>query len=86
MLWEVEIRPAKGEIDREAARVLAEAGGTGAASVTSVAAARSYLVEGDVSEAADDVVELLADPVVESSAVHRVGVGALPRASTAGSS
>ncbi|MBL8850751.1 MAG: phosphoribosylformylglycinamidine synthase subunit PurL [Planctomycetaceae bacterium] len=77
MLWEVEIRPAAGEIDREAARVLAEARALGAASIASVAAARSYLIEGDLGDAAADAVELLADPVVETSEVRRLSAAAI---------
>lgn len=41
MLWEVEIRPAAGQVDREAARVLAECSGLGLQTVSSVEAARS---------------------------------------------
>ena len=36
MLWEVEIRPAAGQIDREGDRVLAECSGLGLQSVSSV--------------------------------------------------
>ena len=51
MLWEVEIRPREGEIDRDGANVLAEAGVLGASSIRAVSAARSYLIEGDIDEA-----------------------------------
>ena len=73
MLWEVEIRPAAGETDREAERVLAEARALGTSSITAVAAARSYLVEGDVSPGVDAVAALLGDPVVETCDVRQVG-------------
>ena len=68
MLWEVEIRPAAGQVDREAARVLAECSGLGLQTVSSVEAALSFLLQGELS---DDVVTrvsktLLADGVAES--------------------
>lgn len=74
MLWEVEIRPAAGQIDREGERVLAESSGLGLQSVSSVEAARSFLLQGEL---ADDVVTrvsetLLADGVAESFTVHRL--------------
>ena len=73
MLWEVEIRPAAKEIDREAQRVLAEAQALGTASIEDVAAARSYLIEGDIRGEADAVVRLLSDPVVERCEVRQIG-------------
>jgi phosphoribosylformylglycinamidine synthase len=74
MLWEVEIRPAAGQVDREGERVLAECSGLGLESVSSVEAARSFLLQGEL---ADDVVTrvsrtLLADGVAESFAIHRL--------------
>lgn len=78
MLWEVEIRPAAGQVDREGERVLAESLGLGLQSVSSVQAARSFLLQGDL---ADDTVTrvsktLLADDVAESFTVHRLDTGA----------
>ncbi|MGZ0164100.1 MAG: phosphoribosylformylglycinamidine synthase subunit PurL [Planctomycetales bacterium] len=78
MLWEVEIRPAAGQVDREGERVLAECSGLGLQSVSSVDAARSFLLQGEV---ADEVVTrvsrtLLADGVAESFAIHRLDAAA----------
>lgn len=75
MLWEVEIRPAANEIDREGLRVVGEAHAWGAAAVTSVHSARSFLLQG-ASLTADDVTRaahtLLVDPVAEIFSAHRV--------------
>lgn len=80
MLWEVEIRPAAGQIDREGERVLAESTGLGLQTVSSVAAARSFLLQGEVT---DDVVTrvsrtLLADGVAETFSAHRLDASAEP--------
>ena len=74
MLWEVEIHPIAGEVDREGQRVLTEAKAQGAASIRAIRAARSFLVEGDLDEATvkSRVVRLLADGVVESCRVRRL--------------
>ena len=75
MLWEVEIRPSANEIDREGLRVVGEAHALGAAGVKSVRSARSFLLQGaslsemDVTQAART---LLADPIAEVFAAHRV--------------
>ena len=82
MLWEVEIRPAKNQADREAQRVLQEAGTLHAGSIVEVASARSFLIRtdrgrADVERAAN---ELLLDPLVETmtdcAAIRRFGSGA----------
>ena len=77
MLWEVEIRPVEGEIDRDGARMLSEARALGAASITGVRAARSFLIEGDLDEAdvRGPAARLLSDPVVESCVVRRLPAG-----------
>ncbi|MBM79274.1 MAG: phosphoribosylformylglycinamidine synthase subunit PurL [Planctomycetaceae bacterium] len=67
MLWEVEIRPDAGQVDREGQRILAESKALGVNSINDVASARSFLIEGnlaaaDVQRAANS---LLADTVVE---------------------
>ncbi len=74
MLWEVEIRHAAGQKDREGNRVLAEAASIGASSITHVTSARSYLIEGDLEAEAVNTAaaELLADPVVETCQTHRL--------------
>jgi phosphoribosylformylglycinamidine synthase II len=75
MLWEVEIRPTAGEIDREGLRVVGEAHALGAARVKTVRSARSFLLQGgtlsesDVTRAAHT---LLVDPVAEVFSAHRV--------------
>ncbi|MCA9055382.1 MAG: phosphoribosylformylglycinamidine synthase, partial [Planctomycetaceae bacterium] len=72
MLWEVEIRPADSEVDREGAHVLEAARRVGAGSVRSVQSGRSYLVEGelDATEIAGPALHLLADSVTETATVH----------------
>ena len=74
MLWEVEIHPAQGQVDREGARVLSEARALRLGSITAVRAARSFLIEGDADEAAIEgrSLGLLVDSVVESCAVRRL--------------
>ncbi|RMG37482.1 MAG: phosphoribosylformylglycinamidine synthase subunit PurL [Planctomycetota bacterium] len=71
-VWEVEVRPTKGEIDREAERVLAESRNMGLRSVRRVMSARSFLLEGrlDAPAVQRAAEELLADPVVESYRVR----------------
>ncbi|MBC8113803.1 MAG: phosphoribosylformylglycinamidine synthase subunit PurS, partial [Candidatus Saccharimonas sp.] len=75
MLWEVEIRPAANEIDREAARVVNEAQALGASTVKQARSARAFLLqaaslsEADVNRAART---LLVDPVAEIGQVTRV--------------
>jgi len=80
MLWEVEIQPRDGEIDREGQRVLADARALGIDSLTNVRAARSFLIEGDLVEAQVAKLQpLLVDGVVESAFVRK-----LPAAAEAG--
>lgn len=75
MLWEVEIHPASGQIDREGARVLGEARALRLGSIKSVKAARSFLVEGNADEAqlSGPALRLLVDSVVETAALHPLG-------------
>ena len=51
MLWEVEIHPAAGQVDREGARVLSEAKALRLNSINAVRAARSFLIEGEADAA-----------------------------------
>ncbi len=75
MLWEVEIRPAAGEVDRDGLRVVGEAHALGVAGVKTVTTARSFLLQGaslnnsDVTRAATT---LLVDPVAEIFSAHQV--------------
>lgn len=74
MLWEVEIQPAAGLPDREAERVLADSQGFGADSVRTVRSAKSFLIEGDLDEAAiSSAAEgLLVDGVIETWTARRI--------------
>lgn len=74
MLWEVEIHPVAGEVDREGGRVLAEAQAQGAASIRIIRAARSFLIEGEIDEPVilQQVSRLLADGVVETCRVRQL--------------
>ena len=78
MLWEVEIRPAPGEADREGERILAECSGLGLASVSDVVAARSFLLQGDLDNAAVDRISrsLLVDSVAETCSISQPGTNA----------
>ncbi len=85
MLWEVEIRPAAGQVDREAARVLQESRSFGASSVREVHSGRSFLIQGpkDSSTVERAAGSLLADTVVEEFRVHSLGPGTnAPRVSS----
>ena len=72
MVWEVEIRPVAGEVDREGERVLAECQVLGTHSVREIQTARSYLIQGELDADAIDQVanSLLADAVVETYRTH----------------
>jgi phosphoribosylformylglycinamidine synthase II len=75
MLWHLEIKPAPGHPDQVGSRLSIEAAEAGLAGVGTIAASRGFLIQGAM--AADDVEraarEVLVDPVVESSVVHRPG-------------
>lgn len=75
MLWEVKIRPAAGEVDREGLRIVHEATALGVTSIRTVAAARLFLLQGalteaDVHRAAET---LLVDPIVETAVIRPLG-------------
>jgi phosphoribosylformylglycinamidine synthase subunit PurSL len=74
MLWEVEIQPRKGEVDREGQRVLAEARALGIKSLEQVDSARSFLIEGtiDADRVSAALEPLLADSVVETTSLRRL--------------
>ncbi len=76
MLWEVEIQPIGSEKDYEGQRVLASAKSQGIVGLTSVKAARTFLIQGDLSEndARRAAEQLLVDPVTEQFAVHQLPV------------
>jgi len=78
MLWEIEIQPVAGEIDREGARLLNEAQLRQLQSFHRIQAARSFLVEGDLNgEQINCISHFLCDPIVESATIRP-----LPAAST----
>ena len=72
MLWEVEIQPSDNQIDREAARVLAESDALGADSLRTVRSSRSFLIEGNLDRSVIERVatDLLADTLVERISLH----------------
>jgi phosphoribosylformylglycinamidine synthase len=75
MLWEVEIRPAVSEVDREGLRVAHEASALGVATIQNVRSARSFLLQGsdlsesDVKRAAST---LLTDPIAETFTTSQI--------------
>lgn len=79
MLWEVEIRPAGGYPDHEAARVLGEAADLGLRRDLRAVARRGYLLEGscDVGLLTQLARTVLADEIVERVAVGRLGDASL---------
>jgi phosphoribosylformylglycinamidine synthase subunit PurSL len=74
MLWEVIIRPAEDQPDREAERVLQEAQGFQAASIRELQSARSFLIQSDVDRQTIErsAAKLLVDSVVETWEVDPV--------------
>ncbi len=70
MLWEVEIRPVG--VDRDGLRVLQQCRDFGAQSISAVKTARSFLIEGDLDQAAITRVAsgLLTDAVVETAEIR----------------
>lgn len=71
MLWEVEILPAESEQDHEGQRILDDALRLGIQGLDAVQAARSFLVQGDISEGqiTQSAAGLLCDGVVEQMKV-----------------
>jgi phosphoribosylformylglycinamidine synthase len=75
MLWEIDLHPREGLVDRDAAGVAADIAALGLGENVRVAAARGYLVEGPALDqtAVDRLArELFADPVVEDFIVAPV--------------
>src|SRR5579863_2861320 len=72
MLWEIEIHPAAHLPDREAARVKSQCQALGVSSISDVRAARSFLIEGDISTTAIEKIATgyLVDTVVETHQIH----------------
>ena len=74
MLWEVEIRPINGEKDYEGLKVLSNAASQGIDGLKSVSAARTFLIQGDLTrdDAQRAASELLVDPVTEQFLVRQL--------------
>ncbi|MBL8813002.1 MAG: phosphoribosylformylglycinamidine synthase subunit PurL [Planctomycetaceae bacterium] len=75
MLWEVEIQPVANEKDYEGQRVLASARNQGISGLKSVKAARTFLLQGNLTEqdARKAAEQLLVDPVTETFVIHELG-------------
>ena len=74
-LWEVDIYPARGQPDLLARRIAAEAADLGLAEKLAIAAARGFLIQGELDhgQVTQLAGELLADEVVEQTVVAPVG-------------
>lgn len=88
MLWEVEIQPVASEKDYEGQRVLASARSQGISGLKSVKAARTFLLQGNLTEqdARRAAEQLLVDPVTETYQVHELGKNGAVGSAAAGSS
>lgn len=75
MLWEVAIRPSEKSLDREGARVLAEASSIGLGSISQVDAGRSFLIEADESR---ERIEEAARAILVDSVVEEFELNQLP--------
>ncbi len=75
MLWQIEIHPAEGQPDLDAARIAADAADLGIARELALRASRGYLLEGPLDEPQARMLaqQLLADPLVEETIVAPVG-------------
>jgi len=74
MLFELEVRPADSEIDREAARVLAASRDLGITTVRDLHASRSFLIQTDAQPAlvAETARSLLVDSLVEDHDIRTI--------------
>ncbi len=80
MLWEIDLYPRPGTVDREAASVLAEAAEIGITTPLEIYSARAFLIESpelDASQAKRLATELFADQMVEVSVCAPIGDAAL---------
>jgi phosphoribosylformylglycinamidine synthase subunit PurSL len=86
MLWEVDIYPAAGQPDRNAAGVAQAAADLGLAAGLRIAAAGGYLIDGTLDSRQVERIarELLVDSVVERAVIARVGQHDLVDPVTAG--
>jgi len=79
MLWEVDIYPAAGQVDRAAARLAVEAAELELAESLDATVAHGYLLEGTLTRENVERIarELLSDPLVERTVIAQVGDAAL---------
>ena len=85
-LWEIDIYPADGQVDRAGEELTTDAIDLGLDDSIQVAAVHGYLLEGDI-EAADAnrlADKLLADSVVERTVVAQIGDPSLQQSPTEG--
>ena len=75
MLWEIDITPLPGHIDKDGRNVASDAQDMGIADALTVHSVRGYLIQGNIqrTEMEDLALTLLADGVVESVRVAPVG-------------
>ncbi|PHS02524.1 MAG: phosphoribosylformylglycinamidine synthase subunit PurL [Blastopirellula sp.] len=80
-LWEVDIYPGSGQVDRAAEGLKADAADLGLMNDLPIAVAHGYLVEGDFdqTEIENLAARLLADNVVERTVVAQVGCDSLDK-------
>jgi len=74
MLWEVEILPIGSEKDYEGQRILASAKSQGISGLSTVTAARTFLIQGELTrdDAKRAAEQLLVDPVTEQYQIHEL--------------
>ncbi len=74
MLWEIEVRPAADEIDREAARVLSASRDLGITTLRDVQASNSFLIQTDADSTlvAETAGSLLVDELVQVQTIRAV--------------
>jgi len=74
MLWEVEILPIGSEKDYEGQRILASAKSQGISGLSTVTAARTFLIQGELThdDAKRAAEQLLVDPVTEQFQIHEL--------------
>ena len=74
-LWEIDIYPAAGQVDRAGEELTTDAIDLGLDPSIQVSAVHGYLLEGDLEEADANRLadKLLADSIVEETVVARVG-------------
>ena len=80
MLWEIDLHPSEGQVDREAQRVAADVADLGIVDSLEICSARGFLIESpslDGGQAEQLATELFADQMVDRVVCARVGDAAL---------